>query len=101
MLIYSILCNPLILETKGKGSHLCCFQVVVGFFCFLCCPRLMAQIMLYWAPLTHGKDVLGPPLDTLMDHSILTWSKPSKPMHSMLLSWTESLDYLEYVMGHY
>ena len=38
-----------------------------------------------------------------MDFSILTWLKRSKPMHSMplsmLLSWTESLDHLEHVMG--
>ena len=47
--------QPLILETKGKGkgSHPCCFQVVVGFFCFLFCPHLMTQIKLYWAPLAH------------------------------------------------
>jgi len=38
-----------------------------------------------------------------MDLSILTWLKHSKPMHSMPLSmplsWTESLDHLEHVMG--
>jgi len=42
-------------------------------------------------------------LDTLMYLSILTWLKHSKPMHSMPLSmplsWTESLDHLEHVMG--
>jgi len=53
-LIYSLPCSPLIIETKGKGSHPCCFQVVVGFFCFLCCPHLMAQIRLYWTSLAHG-----------------------------------------------
>ena len=31
---YSFPCNPLILETEGKGSHLYCFHVVVGFFLF-------------------------------------------------------------------
>jgi len=102
-LIYSLPCSPLILETKGKGSHPCCFQVVVGLFCFLWCPHLMAQIRLYWTPLTHGWDVLGSPLDTLMDLSILIWLKHLKTMHSMPLlmplSWTESLDHLEHVMG--
>jgi hypothetical protein len=42
-------------------------------------------------------------VNTPMDPSILTWSKPSKPIHSMPLSmplsWTESLDHLEYLMG--
>jgi hypothetical protein len=54
----------------------------------------MAQIRLYWTP-----------LDTLMNLSILTWLKRSKPMHSMPLSmpfsWTESLDHLIHVMGPY
>ena len=58
----------------------------------------MAQIRLCWTPLA-----LGSPLDTWMDLSILTWLKHSKPMHSMSLSmplsWTESLDHLENVMG--
>ena len=45
------------------------------------------------------KMYLRPSLDTPMDPSNLTWSKPSKPMHSMPLSWTESLDHLEHVMG--
>jgi hypothetical protein len=97
-LIYSLPCNPLILETKGKGIHPCCFQVVVGFFCFLYCSHLMAQIRLYWTPLAYEYDVLGSPLDTLMDLLILTWLKHSMPL-SMLLSWTESLDHLEHVMG--
>jgi hypothetical protein len=65
----------------------------------------MAQIRLYWTPFAHGYDVLGSPLVTLMDLSILTWLKRSKPMHSMPLSmplfWTESLDHLEHVMGPY
>jgi hypothetical protein len=38
-----------------------------------------------------------------MNLLILTWLKDSKPMHSMPLSmplsWTESLDHLEHVMG--
>ncbi|KAL3582919.1 hypothetical protein D5086_017251 [Populus alba] len=45
----------------------------------------------------------GSPLNTPMDLQILTWWKPSKPMHSMRLSmslsWTESLVHLEHVMG--
>jgi len=40
-----------------------------------------------------------------MDPSNLTWSKPSKPMHSMpfsmSLTWTELLDHLEHVTGPY
>jgi len=99
-LFLSLPCSPLILEIKGKGSHPCCFQVVEGFFCFLCCPHLMAQIRLCWTPLA-----LGSPLDTWMDLSILTWLKPSKLMHSMPLSiplsWTESLHHLEHEMGHW
>ena len=51
---YSLPCSPLILETEGKCSHPCCFQVVIRFFCFLCCPLLIAQIRLDWAPLIHG-----------------------------------------------
>jgi hypothetical protein len=34
-----------------------------------------------------------------MDPSNPTWSKPLKPMHSMPLSWIESLAHLEYIMG--
>jgi len=38
-------------------------------------------------------------LDTPMNLSILTWSKPSKPIHLMPLSMPLSLDHLEHVMG--
>ena len=41
------------LEWEKKVATMC-FQVVVGFFCFLWCPHLMAQIRLYWTPLAHG-----------------------------------------------
>jgi len=39
--------------------------------CFLCCPHLIAQIRLDWAPLAHGYDVVEPPLDTSMHPSNL------------------------------
>ena len=84
--IYIFPSNLLILGTKGKGSHPYCFQVVVEFFCFLCCPHFIPQIRLYWTPPTHGKDALGSPLDTPMVLAILTWLKPLKPMHSLPLS---------------
>ena len=38
---------------KSMFCHLCCFQVVEGFFCFLCYPHLMAQIRLCWTTLAH------------------------------------------------
>jgi len=45
----------------------------------------------------------GAPFYAPMDPSNLTWSKPSKPMHSlplsMTLSRTKSLAHLKYVMG--
>jgi len=47
--------------------------------------------------------VLGSPFDTIMNLLILTCMRDSKPMHSMPLSmplsWTESLDHLDHVMG--
>ena len=38
-------------------------------------------------------------INNIMVFAILTWLKPSKPMHSMSLSLIGSLNHLEYVMG--
>ena len=64
----------------------------------------MAQIRLDLTTFAHRLNVLRPLLDTLMDPSNLTLSKPLKSMRSMFfsmhLSWTKSLAHLEHVMGH-
>ena len=92
-----ILLFPLLFTPHGPN------KVVMDPSCtWIRCTRTLDTLMEYLLLLIHTS-TYQKKKDTLMDLSILTWLKHSKPMHSMPLSmplsWTESLDHLEHVMG--